>query len=77
MDDSTEPVCKDLPVGVKSMSSGTTVLTFELEKGYWRTSHQSSVILKCYNEEACLGGDQEGSCAPGYGGPGTCVVCGT
>ncbi|CAN0401786.1 unnamed protein product, partial [Scytosiphon promiscuus] len=40
-----------------------------LEKGRFRTSNQSHVILHCYRERACKGGkDVESYCSDGYKG---------
>lgn len=63
-------VCIDVPSGTTAPSSGTTVSTLSLEKGYYRTSDTSLAILECYQEEACVGGsDAEHMCASGYEGP--------
>ena len=44
--------------------------------GYWRRTNMTSVFLKCFNEDACLGmfapeNDPKGSCNIGYKG----VLC--
>lgn len=36
---------------------GATVANLTLEKGYFLTSNQSPVILPCYEENACQGGN--------------------
>lgn len=73
MGEEEEPVCEDLPTGVKALSSGTTVSNLYLEKGYYRVSAESRSIPECYNEDACVGGDTVGQyCAPGYQGPCKC-----
>lgn len=65
-----KPVCGDPPIGAIAEFSGTTVATLSLEKGYYRTSNQSHTILKCYQKEACAGGNNSANyCAPGYNGP--------
>ena len=70
-----EPACEDLPRGVKALSSGTTVSSFNLERGFFRISAESQSVLECYNEDACLGGGTVGEyCAPGYQGPCKCVA---
>ncbi|CAM9485949.1 unnamed protein product, partial [Laminaria digitata] len=38
--------------------------------GYYRVSTESLIVLKCYLEEACVGGiDPSDYCAVGYTGP--------
>lgn len=67
------PFCKELPTGTTGRSSGTTVSSLTLEKGYYRTSNASVAIVGCYRQESCLGGDDpEKYCASGYGGPCEC-----
>ncbi|CAN0445352.1 unnamed protein product, partial [Scytosiphon promiscuus] len=40
-----------------------------LAQGYFRASNQSQVVLKCYQANACRGGDNiENYCASGYMG---------
>ena len=44
-----------------------------LEKGFYRVSGESLVILECFNEDACVGGSIAGQyCAEGYTGPCEC-----
>ena len=63
------PTCTELPKGTVSLSSGTTVVSLTLQKGYFRTSNETSVIFECYRSEACEGGDDPGKyCANGYEG---------
>lgn len=53
------PICED--VVDHSISSGGTV-TLEallIQPGYWRATASSTVVLACYNAEACLGGVSE------------------
>lgn len=70
------PVCTKPPLGSTASSSGTTVANITLEKGYFRTSNESHVILQCYRESACQGGkDADKYCAPGYTGPCEKTVC--
>ncbi|CAN0044546.1 unnamed protein product, partial [Laminaria digitata] len=62
--------CEDPPAGAIANSSGTTVATLILDKGYFRTSYQSHEILKCFHQNACVGGANITKyCAPGYTGP--------
>lgn len=64
------PVCAQPPLGATALSSGTTIAALTLEKGYFRVSNQSHVVLKCYEEDACHGGDDiEKYCTSGYTGP--------
>lgn len=64
------PVCAVPPVGAVASSSGTSVATLSLEKGYFRTSNQSHDVRKCYHEVACRGGsDANEYCTSGYTGP--------
>lgn len=70
IDSETHPVCADLPEGVRALSSGATLSSFDLEEGYYRTSSESHVVIECFNEDACLGGRTAGEyCARGYEGP--------
>ena len=64
------PLCAAPPLGAVAPSSGTTVATLTLSKGFFRTSNESHNVLSCYHADACLGGsDAGGYCAPGYMGP--------
>lgn len=66
----TLPTCEPIPEGVLSSMTAITVQTFHLEEGYYRVSTESSIVLKCYLEEACVGGiDPSDYCAVGYTGP--------
>lgn len=68
--DDYEPVCENLPEGVQAVSAGTTLATWNLKKGYYRISAESSNLIECSNKGACVGGDTVGDyCAPGYEGP--------
>lgn len=63
-------VCAEAPPGTSVPSSGTTVETLVVDKGYYRTSNQSHVVLECYQKNACTGGIAiETICAAGYKGP--------
>ncbi|CAM9770306.1 unnamed protein product, partial [Laminaria digitata] len=47
----------------------TTIATLSLDKGYFRSSNQSRVILKCFHQDACVGGsDATNYCESGYSG---------
>ena len=63
-------LCAEAPPGTMAPSSGTTVETLILEKGYYRSSNQSHNVWECYQTDACAGGVSiEGICAVGYAGP--------
>ncbi|CAN0600455.1 unnamed protein product, partial [Laminaria digitata] len=62
--------CEVPPAGSSAESDGTTIATLSLDKGYFRTSNESDVILKCFHQNACVGGsDAANYCEPGYTGP--------
>ena len=68
-DERAIPSCKDIPWGAVGVSSGTTIANLELEKGHFRTSDESDVVVECYRSEACVGGnDPDEYCADGYEG---------
>jgi len=45
--------CTICPAGSDCAEPGATVATLQLEPGHWRSSNESTEILKCDNEEAC------------------------
>lgn len=47
------------------------VETLAIDEGYWRATNESTIILACYNPDACIGGQTgaDSYCAPGYNGP--------
>ena len=51
--------------------------TLEIDKGYWRATNTSTLVLPCYNTEACVGGitGSPGYCDDGYDGPCEWLVC--
>lgn len=62
--------CKDQPTGVVTSSTGTTLATLQLAKGYYRTSGESHIVLECYRKDSCVGGlNASNYCAAGYEGP--------
>ena len=71
MDETTVSVCEVVPEGVNTMgNSGMTLETLDLMTGFYRTSNQSREVLKCYREEACMGGSNADTyCTKGYAGP--------
>lgn len=52
-----------------SGDGGVTLPELNLLRGYYRTSAESQNVLKCYQEEACIGGtDVSQYCQEGYRG---------
>ena len=49
--------CEKVEKGVKRYTAGMNVTTLDLEEGYWRTESSSLIVLKCLNEEHCVGGN--------------------
>ena len=51
--------------------SNATLMTLEIEAGYWRATNDSTKVLECYNEDACNGGltGSDDYCSEGYKGP--------
>jgi hypothetical protein len=45
--------CTICPAGSDCAEPGATVATLQLEPGHWRSSNESTEILKCDSEEAC------------------------
>lgn len=67
------PTCTAAPEHTTALEAGGTVASLAQEKGYYRISAESLVILECFNEDACVGGIVAGQyCAGGYTGPCTC-----
>ena len=48
-----------------------TLETLKINSGYWRSMSNSTSILPCWNEDACLGGltGSESYCDEAYRGP--------
>lgn len=68
IDRETIPTCELIPEGV--WPSSTTLLTFDIKEGYYRTSTESPIVLECYQPDACIGGTNSSNyCAIGYEGP--------
>ncbi|CAM9198462.1 unnamed protein product [Ectocarpus sp. 12 AP-2014] len=69
------PACEMVMAGVDASGNGMNVSTLNLTRGYWRTSAESRNVLKCYQENACVGGvDTSRYCEEGYQGA-YCAVC--
>eukprot|EP00903_Cladosiphon_okamuranus_P017290 g15932.t1 len=71
-----KPVCEEPLEHTTAVGPGVTLETLTIAGGYWRATKESEIILACYNEGACVGGQTgaEGYCSPGYKGP-YCAVC--
>ena len=63
-------------MGASCPRGRTTVQTLTVKRGYWRTSHNSTVIASCPTPEFCAGGNKSDSsiCEVGHEGP-FCMVC--
>lgn len=69
----TFPVCLALPAGTNKSSTGITLATIPILKGYYRSLPNSTDVRECYQYDACLGGrDLEKYCEEGYEGPCEC-----
>lgn len=70
IDRETLPTCEPIPMGVCPSSTSTTLQTFDIKEGYFRISADSTIVLECYETDACTGGiDPSNYCAIGYTGP--------
>ncbi|CAN0014564.1 unnamed protein product [Scytosiphon promiscuus] len=76
VNDAHVPICESAMTGVNtSGDGGVTLSELNLLSGYYRTSAESQDVLKCYQEEACVGGtDVSQYCREGYRGA-YCAVC--
>ncbi|GMH93142.1 hypothetical protein TrST_g13735 [Triparma strigata] len=73
--DGSEGQSVAVPVGVRRDVPGMTLNALDLEEGYWRTTSNSTEILRCISKKHCLGGANITiMCADGYTGP-LCAVC--
>eukprot|EP00752_Nemacystus_decipiens_P009914 g8846.t1 len=70
------PMCTDVMEHAFSDGGTDTLEMLSIERGYWRATPSSEVILACYNADACLGGmtGTSGYCLEGYEGP-YCSIC--
>lgn len=64
------PICSAVPEHTFADKPGTRLEALRIEEGYWRATRESAIILSCYNEAACLGGQTgaETFCKTGYTG---------
>lgn len=65
------PTCTETPENTQSDGANTSIQDIRIDRGYWRATDTSKIILPCHNEDACLGGgtDAAGYCLEGYHGP--------
>ena len=67
------PKCVALSeAGIEHADSPGGVITVDglvIHDGYWRATKISTIVLECYNQDACLGGVGIGNCNRGYEGP--------
>lgn len=59
--------------GIEHASSSGGVTTIEqlnIDQGYWRVTPTSTLVLECYNSDACKGGltGRDDYCSEGYNG---------
>jgi hypothetical protein len=78
--------CLPCPEGTLCDEAGITVENLPLKKGYWRSSRNSSNVVLCYIEDACLQAEKsvepsssttsstDHQCRDGHTGP-ICNVC--
>lgn len=66
-------ICTEALDHTSSPLPNSTLETLSLDKGYWRYSLNSTTILPCHHQDACVGGVGNGGdddyCADGYTGP--------
>ena len=74
-EDDVEKKCSICPDGVECSTYGVSQESAVLQKGYWRTSLNSSNVSPCESSTiACSGGNGTDLCAVGYEGP-YCSLC--
>lgn len=70
IDTETLPTCEPIPEGVRPSSTATTLQSLDIQEGYYRISTESTIVLECYQKDACVGGvNFSDYCAIGYEGP--------
>ena len=56
-----------MPGAIATGNAGATLEMLELDRGYYRTSSTSELVVECHREKACIGGSSAGHyCASGY-----------
>ena len=70
-DENSVPICTAAIKNTRSEGGDTSIETLKLDRGFWRATNSSRIVLACYKEEACVGGISGTSsfCLPGYEGP--------
>lgn len=65
------PMCTQVMQNAASPGGASTLETISINRGFWRATPNSTVVLACYNDKACLGGvtGTSGYCQEGYKGP--------
>lgn len=66
--------CASCPTGADCSVVGTTKHTLVVLPGYWRPNLNSTQILQCYVEAACVGSNSSELCRVGHAGP-LCNTC--
>ena len=73
-----EGKCENIRKGMNGKVNGTTLETVPLLTGFWRTSLNSTEVLRCSLPKSCSGGEGTGNesdyCAEGHRGP-YCSLC--
>lgn len=65
------PICTDVMDHAASPGGTVTLEMISIDGGYWRATPSSREVLRCYNQDACLGGvtGTPDYCLQGYMGP--------
>ena len=73
-DDALVPTCSAALDHTSADQDGMSLEELDIDKGYWRATNRSKIILGCYNTDACKGGKTGtlGYCETGYAGMGPC-----
>ncbi|GMI14345.1 hypothetical protein TrVE_jg11238 [Triparma verrucosa] len=69
--------CKECPENTNCDQAGLNLATLPVNPGYWRSSNDSSNIVKCYTEDSCnqkTNQTNRTQCSDGHKGP-ICNVC--
>ena len=73
-DETTVPACSITLDHTSAEETGMSLEELDIDKGYWRATNTSKLILECYNTDACKGGKTRtpGYCDTGYADVGPC-----
>jgi len=75
--------CVECPEGTSCVEPGVTIEDLPLKRGFWRSTRNSSNVVKCYTNDACAqqqlqetanSRKKQTQCAMGHSGP-LCDVC--